>query len=175
MFAPAERALLGVLERAVGSDYRILGKVRASDVVSVRPMADRSAWRAAFNQITAKTFDFVLCDKEHLAVRCVIELNHQLDGARRRDEGSISSEQLCKAVSLPFVMVQAARDYSPVELRHRVITALSATRAAQAAGSEQPFSVGSAANAQGDDRPWTLDEPGGLGARAADVSDLKTF
>lgn len=63
LFTGAERSLLGVLDQAVGADHRIFGKVRVADVVSVRPMKNRSAWQRAFNRINAKHFDFILCTK----------------------------------------------------------------------------------------------------------------
>jgi hypothetical protein len=66
LFSPAERSLLGALEQAVGEDYRIFGKVRVADIVSVRPTANQSSWLHAFDQISAKHFDFVLCDKKDL-------------------------------------------------------------------------------------------------------------
>ena len=56
LFSPAERSLLGALEQAVGEDYRIFGKVRVADIVSVRPTANQSSWLHAFDQISAKTF-----------------------------------------------------------------------------------------------------------------------
>lgn len=75
LFSPAERSFLGVLEQAVGEDYRIFGKARVADVVSVKSLSHRSAWQRACNRISAKHFDFVLCSKDDLATVAVIELD----------------------------------------------------------------------------------------------------
>jgi hypothetical protein len=58
LFSHAERSFLDVLERAIGEQYRVFGKVRVVDVVSVKPISDRSKWQTAFNRISAKHFDF---------------------------------------------------------------------------------------------------------------------
>lgn len=75
LFSPAERSFLGVLEQAVGEDYRIFGKVRVADVVSVKSLSHRNAWQQAFNRISAKHFDFILCAKGDLAIAAAIELD----------------------------------------------------------------------------------------------------
>jgi hypothetical protein len=61
LFTPAERSFFGVLHQAAGKDFLVFGKVRVADIVAVKTGIGRSAWRAAFNQISQKHFDFVLC------------------------------------------------------------------------------------------------------------------
>ena len=175
LFSPAERALYAALEQAVGEDYRIFAKVRAADIVSVRATANRSARTRAFNQINAKHFDFVLCDKEHLSIRCAVELNDKSHGSHQRQEGDTFSEAVCRAIALPFVKIQAAADYSAVELRKKILAVLSAHPDAEAADSEQPFSVGLVTDSRVDDRPWTIDESGTLGGKPGAMSDSENL
>ena len=175
LFSPAERSLLGALEQAVGADYRIFGKVRVADIVSVRPTADRSAWLRAFNQISAQHFDFVLCDKERLSIRCAIELNDDSNGSARRQERDTFSEIICRSVSLPLVQIHVSRDHSVTELRNKILAALSADSKAEMAGSEQPFSVGLTTDPRLVDRPWTIDEPGNLGGKPGEIADSEKF
>jgi hypothetical protein len=175
LFSPAERSLLGALEQAVGEDYRIFGKVRVADIVSVRPTADRSAWLRAFNQIRAKHFDFVICDKKNFSIRCAIELNDETDGSRQRQERDTFSEDICRSISLPFVQIHAARNYLAIELRKRIFAALREDPEAEMADSEQPFSAALATDPRIDDRPWTLDEPGILGGKPGEISDSEKF
>ena len=171
LFSPAERSLLGALEQAVGEDYRIFGKVRVADIVTMRSTANQSAWLHAFNQIRAKHFDFVLCDKTNFSIRCAIELNDETNGSRQRGERDTFSEDICRSISLPFVQIRAARDYLAIELRKKILAALTEDPDAEIADSEQPFSAGLATDPQIDDRPWTLDEPGILGGNSREISD----
>jgi len=41
LYSPAERSLLGVIDLAVGQNYRVFGKVRVDDVASVKKMHNR--------------------------------------------------------------------------------------------------------------------------------------
>jgi hypothetical protein len=175
LFSPAERSLLDLLEQAVGEDYRIFGKVRVADTVSVRATTNRSARLRAFSQINATHFDFVLCDKELLTIRCAVELNDKSHGSHKQQEGDAFSEAVCRAISLPFVQVQAAQDYSAGELRKKILDALSAYPDTESADSEQPFSVGLATDSRLDDRPWTIDESETLGGKPSEMPDSKNL
>ena len=175
LFSPAERSLLGALEQAVGEDYRIFAKVRVADIVSVRPTANESSWLHAFDQISAKHFDFVLCDKTDLSIRCAIELNDETDGSRQRQERNTISEGVCRSISLPFIQIRAAQVYLTIELRKKILAALRADSEAEMADSEKPFSTALATDPRVDDRPWTLDETGNLGGKPGEISDSEQF
>jgi hypothetical protein len=86
LFSPAERSFLGVLEQAVGDKYRVLGKVRVADVASVKPMSDRRAWQRAFNRISAKHFDFVICGSDDLEIVAAVELDDKSHRNRQRQD-----------------------------------------------------------------------------------------
>jgi len=47
LFSAAERSFLGVLEQVFGKEYRILGKVRLSDIIRVRKGLSGKAWAIA--------------------------------------------------------------------------------------------------------------------------------
>jgi hypothetical protein len=120
LFSTAERSLLGVLDMAIGQDYRIMGKVRVADVVEVSGTVGRSAWQTAFNRISSKHFDYVLCDKESLTVTCVIELNDKSHNGRKRQKRDEFLEGVCKAANLPLVTIPAKAGYSVQEIRDSV-------------------------------------------------------
>lgn len=73
LFTPAERSFLGVLDQAVGKDFRLFGKVRVADVLAPQDGLSKSVWQTAFNKINRKHFDFVLCAPGDLTVLCVID------------------------------------------------------------------------------------------------------
>lgn len=124
LFTPAERSFLGVLEQAVGGEYRIFAKVRVADIVSVDSMSNRSAWQRAFNRISAKHFDFVLCSQDDLSVMAVIELDDKSHKKRKRQERDAFLAQLCHAINLPLIQVPAQRAYSVPQLRSQVLSAV---------------------------------------------------
>ena len=124
LFSAAERSFLGVLDQAVGDEYRVFGKVRVADVASVQKMPDRGAWQRAFNRISSKHFDFLLCSKADLAVVAAIELDDQSHQQGKRQKRDAFVVGLCEAIALPLVQVPAQRTYSVPEVRAKVMSAL---------------------------------------------------
>ena len=121
LVSPAERSFLGVLEQAAGTDFRVFAKVRVADIVAVRkglPPGDR---QRAFNRISSKHFDFVVCSPDDLAVLGVIELDDKSHKARKRRERDQFIADTCSAVSLPLVRVAARRSYAISELRQQLL------------------------------------------------------
>lgn len=113
-----------MLDRAVGKDFRVFGKVRVSDVLAPRTGMQRPAHTAALNRINRKHFDFVLCKPDDLEVLCAIELNdtsHQRKSRRARDEFLVEA---CRGAGLPLVMFDARRAYSPVKVSARIAEAI---------------------------------------------------
>jgi hypothetical protein len=142
LFTPAERSLLGSLDKAVGNQYRVFGKVRVADLVSVISMSNRSAWRRAFNRISAKHFDYVVCRATDLQPVCVIELNDKSHLKASRSARDAFLVSVCEKVSLPLIMVDAKRGYVVSDLSQRFHQAIGIAPAATAAS--EPASVNSA-------------------------------
>jgi len=141
LFSPAERSFLGVLEQAVAGEFRVFGKVRVADVVSVKAMTDRRAWHRAFNRIRAKHFDFVICSKSNLAVLAVIELDDQSHRQHTRQKRDAFLVALCQAVSLPLIQVAAQHAYSVSTLRQQLRSALGADSATKSSAMDLAMPV----------------------------------
>ena len=120
LFSPAERHFLVTLESALGSTYRIFGKVRVADLASVKKGLTPRARQAALNRVAYKHFDFLLCSKQSCEPACAIELNdssHNSKGTRRRDA---FIEEVCRSISLPMVTFPVRQSYEVSEIRERV-------------------------------------------------------
>jgi len=103
LFSPAERSFLGVLEQAVGNQYKVFGKVRLADILQPRYGLARSQWRKAFNRISSKHLDFVLCKRDDLSIVCALELNdksHQQIERQNRDQ---FLKQACDTAHVPLL------------------------------------------------------------------------
>jgi len=127
LVSAAERSFLGVLDTAVGGDYRVFAKVRVADVISPRRGLSASKRQTAFNRIQSKHLDFVLCDRDTLSVICAVELNdksHRQSRRRRRDE---FLSQALESVGLPLVAFAARRQYAIQEVRAQIDEALGNT------------------------------------------------
>ena len=123
-FSAAERSYLGVLDQALGADYRVFGKVRVADVALVKPGMTKSARQGALNRVAAKHFDFVVCNSSDLVVLCAIELNDKSHASQRAQARDDLLVNVCKAIGLPLIQVPAKQGYTPQEVRDRVLAAI---------------------------------------------------
>jgi hypothetical protein len=118
LFTPAERSFLGVLQQAAGNNAAIFGKVRVADVLEPKAGLGRSARQKAFNKISAKHFDFLLCDKEDLSVACAIELDDGSHNSKRRQERDEFLRGVCEAAGVPLIQIPAKSAYVISEVRN---------------------------------------------------------
>jgi hypothetical protein len=124
LFSPQETSFLKALDQAIGDKYRIFGKVRLADIVTSRYGISRESARAAFNHVSAKHLDFLLCDKETLEPLCAIEINdssHSRPDRQARDE---FVDNLLRAVSLPLVRIPGRSRYSSAEVGPKILAAV---------------------------------------------------
>lgn len=75
LFSPAELRFLAALEVALGSSYRIFGKVRVGDLAAVKPGLTPQERQAALNRVAYKHFDFLVCAADSCEPLCAVELN----------------------------------------------------------------------------------------------------
>ncbi|MGO4220784.1 DUF2726 domain-containing protein [Lysobacter sp. TAF61] len=123
LFSAAERSFLGALEQAVPGEFRVFGKVRIVDVANVKVSSDRARWQRAFNRISNKHFDFILCRPDNLVIVCAIELDDRPHKQARRKERDTFVAGVWEAISLPLLQVPAQHAYSVHDLRSKILQA----------------------------------------------------
>ena len=116
LFTPAERSFLAVVDRLMGSDYRVFGKVRAADVLQVSKGLGRSAWQQAFNRIKSKHFDFVICRASDSAIILLIELDDKSHNNKDRIERDAFVEQAAESACLPLLRIRCQKSYQLNEI-----------------------------------------------------------
>nr|WP_255725124.1 DUF2726 domain-containing protein [Photobacterium sp. OFAV2-7] len=120
LFTAAERSFYGVLTQALKDEYVVFGKVRVADIIKPQSGLSRSQWQQAFNKISAKHIDFVICDINTLSVLCAVELDdssHQKDERVKRD--AFLSEAFTSA-KIPLVKIGARRAYLISDIRNQL-------------------------------------------------------
>jgi hypothetical protein len=110
---------LYALEKAVGEDYRIFGKVRLADVVDTEVY--RGVGDKAFSLIAYKHVDFLLCDKQDSSIVCAIELDDRthLSGMRRIKDAE--KEYALNSAAIPLVRFPVATSYSLNGIKVKVL------------------------------------------------------
>lgn len=120
IFSPAERSFFSVLSQALGENAVVLGKVRIADVMKPRKGLSRSEWQKAFNQISAKHFDYVVCTPDTLSVIAVVELDDKSHAQKKRIERDQFVANACSSAGITLHQVKAKTAYSLVELRELI-------------------------------------------------------
>jgi uncharacterized protein DUF2726/topoisomerase-like DNA binding C4 zinc finger protein len=114
--SPAERSFMGALEKVVGNGYRVFAKVRLADIVEVNKGLSPSARQSAFNRISRKHLDFVICDPGDLSIVGTVELDdksHRKTGRQERDQ---FLDKTLEAAGVPILRVTARSTYSIKEV-----------------------------------------------------------
>jgi hypothetical protein len=124
LLSPAERSFLSVLDQLLEGDYRVMGKVRIADLISVEQLSSKRAWLAASNRISANHFDFVLCNKRDLSPIAVIELDDRSHTAKTRQQRDELIEGVCHAASLPLFRLPARDTYTRSDVERLVLSRL---------------------------------------------------
>jgi len=112
LFTPAERSFLGVLNQAIYEDTIVFGKVRVADILAPKKGTTRSIWQKAFNKISSKHFDFVLCNKADLSVLCAIELDDRSHNQSKQKKRDAFVEGACKSANFPLIRFVAKATYT---------------------------------------------------------------
>lgn len=124
LFTPAERSFLGVLEQAVGNEFRIMGKVRLGDIVKVKAGLDNKARQSAFNKIQSKHVDFVACDPNDLSIQFAVELDDKSHEREDRQDRDAFVDKVMEAAGIPIIHFQAKRSYVVQEVRDALVAKL---------------------------------------------------
>ncbi|MEW6994864.1 DUF2726 domain-containing protein [Colwelliaceae bacterium MEBiC 14330] len=120
IFTPAERSFYGVLSLACESQAVIFGKVRIADILKPIKGLNRSEWQTAFNKISAKHFDFVLCDPNDLSVIAVIELDDKSHSQKKQMKRDEFVELACETAHLKLYRFKALATYTVKEIKNEI-------------------------------------------------------
>jgi ssDNA-binding Zn-finger/Zn-ribbon topoisomerase 1 len=124
LFTKAERSFLGVLNKACGDDAVVFGKVRVADILKPEKGLDRSSWQRAFNRISSKHFDYVLCNPSDLSILSVVELDDSTHTQAKTIKRDKLVEDACASSSLKLHRFKAAHSYNISDVRMTIFPLL---------------------------------------------------
>lgn len=128
LLTPAERSFYGVLRGVVDESTIIFTKVRVADILTPDRGLQKGPRQSAFNKISSKHFDFILCRSSDLSALCAIELNDRSHNSSKRQRRDEFLEKACGSAGLPLLQITAKRGYSKEELLRQLESALVANR-----------------------------------------------
>lgn len=114
--SPAERSFFGVLLQATQNNYQVFAKVRLADLIKPQNTSNRRQWQTAFNRISSKHVDFVICNSADLSVVAVVELDDSSHARSDRKERDAFIDSALSSARIPILHVRASQSYSPHQL-----------------------------------------------------------
>ncbi|NCA69610.1 MAG: DUF2726 domain-containing protein [Sphingobacteriia bacterium] len=117
-----QRELLGLLERALGSEYRVFARIGAAEIIAVDRRLERRRRERAQRQLEQHTFDFLICASATSAIVCAVTLERGLPLIGRAGSGALV--RLCAAARLPLARFRERERYSVSAVEARIREAL---------------------------------------------------
>jgi len=124
LFTKAEILFYQELNKAVDEKFTIFGKVRVADIITPEKGLSKSNWQKAFNKISAKHFDFVLCNKYTLKVEAVIELDDKSHRQSNRIKRDKFLNQAAQTAGLKILHFPVTSSYSTKEIQAEILRIL---------------------------------------------------
>ena len=121
MYSTTERSFYQMLEAAVGNEYKILTRVRLTDIVEPRDSAAAKTKRSALIKASAKSVDFVLCDKKNLSIAGVVDLvnNEGKNGHRAKTDWFVNGA--LEAAGVPHIRIKIKAGYKTEDIRNCIM------------------------------------------------------
>jgi ssDNA-binding Zn-finger/Zn-ribbon topoisomerase 1 len=138
LFTVAERSFYGVLSLACADKAIVFGKVRIADILEPEAKLNKSQWQTAFNKISRKHFDYVVCEPNDLSILAVIELDDQSHNSKKQKERDALVEGACLKASLVLHRFKASNNYSVANIQQQVFPELAVSNASPDQAIEKP-------------------------------------
>ncbi len=126
----AEHEFYDVLNQAIGNDYRIFAQVHLSSILDEKIIGQ--SWKAARAHINRTSVDFLLCDKQYLSPKLLIELDDKTHERPDRIERDSKVERILKQAGLPLLRVKNNGSFDSAALSSEIRAALGAVNEAVA-------------------------------------------
>jgi hypothetical protein len=119
LLTQAEKNFLEVLKKIVDDVYIIENQVQLSRIVSPADSGPNFVNYKDFNQIKAKSIDFVLYDKDYKPYLC-IELDDMSHLRWDRQKRDVFVNKIMEDVGLRIIHIQASYNYNLEQLRQQI-------------------------------------------------------
>ena len=138
LFTPVEHSFLNLIEQAMGREFRIICRVRLSDIVSVRQSANKKTASQAISRASSRQLDFILVDKQDMSPILAIDLVHNQgkEGYKTQRDWFVSGA--LDAAGVPHARIKVKSGYTVADIRECLENKLSPYRRIQQKRSQRP-------------------------------------
>ncbi|GAA0859712.1 DUF2726 domain-containing protein [Aliiglaciecola litoralis] len=117
LLSQTELTFLDLIENAVGNKYRVLCRVRLSEVLALRQNTDKRTAKNALMKAASRQLDFVLCSKQDMSPVIAVDLvnNTSKEGYKKQRDWYVSSA--LDAARIPHLRIKAKSGYTALDIR----------------------------------------------------------
>lgn len=116
VFTPAEKNFQNLVEQALGPKYRIINRVKLSDIVAIRNGVSKKASQIAVKNASNKYIDFAICDRDSMKLLGAIDLvDTQGKGYKVKKDWFVSGA--LDASAIPHIRIKVKPNYTLNEIR----------------------------------------------------------
>ncbi|OUR63554.1 hypothetical protein A9Q74_00270 [Colwellia sp. 39_35_sub15_T18] len=116
VFTPAEKNFQNLVEQAMGNKYRIINRVKLSDIVTIRNGVSNRASQSAATNAEGKYLDFVICERTSMKLLGTIDLvDTQGKGYKIKKDWFVSGA--LEAAAIPHLRIKVKANYTLDEIR----------------------------------------------------------
>lgn len=141
LFTPVERSFLQLLEQAVGNEFKIICRVKLSDLVTVRNPLRKKQMSDALSKTSAKHLDFVLCDRKSLDPVMAVDLVYRQGTESYKAQKDLFVTNALDNANIPLARIKVKSGYSLEEIKDCVETKLIPLRRRQQKLAETKMTV----------------------------------
>jgi len=111
LFTQVERNFLQLLEQAVRGQYKVMNRVKMTDILDFKQNTDNKSRRAALLKMNSKFLDYVLCDPKDMTIVAVIDLvnNNSKSGHKAAPDWFVSGA--LETAGIPYMRMKVRTDY----------------------------------------------------------------
>lgn len=118
----AEHEFYNTLVQVIGNECIIFAQVHLPTLLDFKLNGNKNM--AAKSHIDRKSVDFVLCDKNYIAPKLVIELDDKTHERPERIERDKEVEHILKEAGLPLLRIENYGSFDPVVLAGKIRASL---------------------------------------------------
>jgi len=116
IFTPAEKNFQNLLEQSLGNKYRVINRVKLSDIVAIRNGVSTRASQTAANNADNKYLDFAICERDSMKLLGAIDLvDTQGKGYKLKKDWFVSGA--LEAAAIPHLRIKVKANYTLEEIK----------------------------------------------------------
>lgn len=131
LFSPVEHQFLDMIEKAVGNEFRVMCRVKLTDILSLRRNTNKKMAKSALLRAGGKQLDFVLVSKIDMTPVLALDLVHSLGKEGHKTTRDFFVTGALDSAGIPHARIKARHGYKIEDIRDCIESKLVALRRRQ--------------------------------------------